>query len=69
MPRVFEKTRFYWLSFALVGIIITLALARELPDSLALILIEYSSIVLLLISLISAPGWTPGWPGRGRSRR
>ena len=56
MPRVLEHTHFYWLTVALVGMLIAGALSREAPDSLTLSLIEYSSVFLLLLSLLSLTG-------------
>ena len=53
MPRVLEHTHFYWLTVALVGMLIAGALSREAPDSQTLTLIEYSSLALLLVSLLS----------------
>lgn len=53
MPRVLEHTHFYWLTVALVGMLVAGALSREAPDSLTLTLIEYSSVFMLLLSLLS----------------
>ena len=53
MPRALEHTHFYWLTVALVGMLVAGALSREAPDSVTLSLIEYSSLFLLLLSLLS----------------
>ena len=51
-----EKTgnrNFIWLTLALVGMLLAGAFTRELPDRLTLQILEYSSIVLMLVSLRS----------------
>jgi voltage-gated potassium channel Kch len=53
VPRVFERTHFYWLTFSLVGLMIAGALSRELSDSAALALFQYTSTGLLFLSLLS----------------
>ncbi|MBT8070083.1 MAG: two pore domain potassium channel family protein [Gammaproteobacteria bacterium] len=53
MKQIHEKNNFIWLTLALVGLLLTGALSREVPDNLALRMIEYSSIALLLLSLLS----------------
>jgi len=48
-----EKNHFIWLTLALIGLLIAGAFSKEIPDNAALQLIEYSSVVLLLVSLLS----------------
>jgi hypothetical protein len=53
MSRILEKYNFIWLSIALIGLLVTGAISRELPANLTLQISEYSSIMLLIISLLS----------------
>ena len=53
MPRAFERNHFIWLTLALVGLLITGAISKEIPDNLTLQLIEFSSVILLMMSLLS----------------
>jgi len=53
MIRLLEKNHFIWLTLSLVGLMLVGALTAELPDSWTLRLIEYTSVVLLLLSLLS----------------
>lgn len=53
MPKILEKNNFIWLTISLVGLLLSGAFSREVPDNLTLQLIEYSSIGLLLLSLLS----------------
>jgi voltage-gated potassium channel len=53
MPRINEKNNFTWLTIALIGLLLTGALSRDVPANLTLQVIEYSSIALLLLSLLS----------------
>jgi hypothetical protein len=53
VPRVFEKNHFTWLTLSLVGILIAGGVSREVPDVLTLRIMEYSSILLLMLSLLS----------------
>jgi voltage-gated potassium channel len=53
MPRIHEKNNFTWLTIALIGLLLTGALSREVSVNLTLLVIEYSSIALLLLSLLS----------------
>jgi voltage-gated potassium channel len=53
MRRITEKNNFIWLTIALIGLLLTGALSREVPGKLTLQVIEYSSIALLLLSLLS----------------
>lgn len=51
-----EKTgnrNFTWLTLALIGMLLTGAFTRELPDAPTLQILEYSSIILMLLSLRS----------------
>jgi voltage-gated potassium channel len=53
MPRINEKNNFAWLTIALIGLLLTGAFSREVSVNLTLQVIEYSSIALLLLSLLS----------------
>ncbi len=53
MPKIFEKNHFIWLTLSLIGLMLAGALTSEIPENLSLQLIEYSSIALLLLSLLS----------------
>jgi voltage-gated potassium channel len=53
MSLVHEKNHFIWLTISMVGLLITGAASRELPDNLTLGLIELTSVALLLLSLLS----------------
>jgi hypothetical protein len=48
-----EHRSFIWLTLALVGMLLAGAITREFPDRLSLQVIEYSSIILMLVSLRS----------------
>jgi voltage-gated potassium channel Kch len=52
MKHVIRKNHFYWLTSALVGMLLTGAINSEFPESFAFSILEYSSIFLLLVSLI-----------------
>ena len=53
MPGLIKKNHFIWLTFALIGLMLTGAFSRGLPGNLTLQLIEYTSVILLLLSLLS----------------
>jgi len=53
MPRAFGKNHFIWLTLALVGLLISGAVSREISDNLTLQLFEFTSIALLMLSLLS----------------
>jgi len=53
MPRAFRKNHFIWLTLALVGLLISGAVSREISDNLTLQLFEFTSIALLMLSLLS----------------
>ena len=53
MAGLIKKNHFIWLTLALIGLMITGAFSRDIPDNLTLELIEYTSVVLLLFSLLS----------------
>jgi voltage-gated potassium channel len=53
MTGLIKKNHFVWLTTALIGLMITGAFSRDIPDNRTLELIEYTSIVLLLLSLLS----------------
>mgnify|MGYP001553633467 FL=1 len=54
------NTNFIWLTLALIGMLLTGAFTRELPDALTLQILEFSSVILMLVSLGSLSknrGW------------
>jgi hypothetical protein len=53
MRRLFEQTNFFWLTLALVSLILTGALAREFEGGVALRLLQGSNVALLAVSLLS----------------
>ena len=53
MPQLLEKNNFVWLTASLVGLLVVGAYSREAPESLTIAVIEFSSIALLMISLLS----------------
>jgi len=53
MTDIIRKNNFIWLTLALIGMLLTGAFTRELPDSNSLQILEYSSIILMLVSLRS----------------
>lgn len=52
MKKIIRKNHFFWLTAALVGMLLTGAFTAEFPESLSFLLLEFSSITLLLLSLI-----------------
>jgi voltage-gated potassium channel Kch len=52
MKKVNRQNHFIWLTAALVGMLLTGAFTTEFPENLAFSILEYSSIALLLMSLI-----------------
>jgi voltage-gated potassium channel Kch len=53
MPKRTGHRSFIWLTLALVGMLLAGAISREIPDRLSLQILEYSSIILMLVSLRS----------------
>ena len=53
MPLVTEKNHFIWLTIAIIGLMLTGAATGELPDNWTLELMEYISVALLMLSLLS----------------
>lgn len=51
--KPFKENHFIWLTVALIGLMITGAWSRDISDNLTLILIEYTSLALLVMSLLS----------------
>jgi voltage-gated potassium channel len=52
MKHMDRKNHFIWLTVALVGMMITGAITTEFPENFAFQTLEYSSIALLLLSLL-----------------
>jgi voltage-gated potassium channel len=63
MVGLIKRNHFIWLTAALVGLMLTGAFSREVPGNVTLELIEYSSIALLLLALLSLK--TDHWWGKG----
>jgi hypothetical protein len=53
MPENTRNRNFIWLTLALVGMLLTGAFTRELPNRISLQVLEYSSVILMLVSLRS----------------
>lgn len=53
MKPPIRKNQFIWLTIALIGLMITGATARHFPDSQTVALLEYSGLLLLMMSLLS----------------
>ena len=53
MTGPIKRNQFIWLTLSLVGLMITGAFSRAIPASLTLVLIEYTSVVLFMLSLLS----------------
>ena len=53
MKKLIRKNHFFWLTAALIGMLLTGAFTTEFPESASFSILEYSSIILLLLSLIS----------------
>ena len=53
MPLILEKNNFIWLTIALVGMIMTGQFSVDAPARFSLQLIEFSSVALLILSLLS----------------
>ena len=53
MPIVHEKNSFIWLTVAMIGLMITGAVSGEIAETLTLQLVEFTSVALLLLSLLS----------------
>jgi voltage-gated potassium channel Kch len=64
MTKRSGNKNFIWLTLALIGMLLTGALTKELPDRLSLQILESSSIILMLLSLGSLSknrGWLIRW--------
>lgn len=64
MRLVHEKNHFIWLTISMVGLMITGAVTSEVPDSWTLELLEYASVALLFLSLLSLRAhrkWSKGF--------
>ena len=53
MPGLIKKNHFIWLTIALIGLMLASAFSRGLPENLTLQLIEYTTVILLMLSLLS----------------
>ena len=56
MTKAHRKNNFIWLTAALVGMLLAGGLTSEFPEKLAFTILEYSSVVLLLVALRSLQG-------------
>ncbi len=64
MLLLHEKNNFIWLTISLVGLMITGAITHDVPDNWALELVEYVSVALLFLSLLSLRAhrkWSKGF--------
>jgi voltage-gated potassium channel Kch len=64
MPDNAGHRNFIWLTMALVAMLLAGALTREIPNRFSLQILEYSSIVVMLVSLRSLRrdrGWLARW--------
>jgi voltage-gated potassium channel Kch len=52
MKRLIRKNHFFWLTAALIGMLLTGAFTTEFPENVSFSILEYSSIILLFLSLI-----------------
>ena len=53
MPEKTGQRNFIWLTLALIGMLLAGAITRELPNRPSLQVLEYSSLILMLVSLRS----------------
>ena len=53
MPEKTGQRNFIWLTLALVGMLLAGAFTREFPNNISLQTLEYSSTILMLVSLRS----------------
>ena len=53
MSSLIKKNHFIWLTIALIGLMLTSAFSRGLPENLTLQIFEYTGVILLLLSLLS----------------
>jgi len=64
MPDRAGNRNFIWLTIALVGMLLAGALTREMPNRFSLQILEYTSIIVMLVSLRSLRkdrGWLARW--------
>jgi voltage-gated potassium channel len=53
MPIVHGKNHFIWLTLSMIGLMLTSAASGEIPNNVTLELVEFTSVIFLLISLLS----------------
>lgn len=53
MARLHDKNNFIWLTSALIGLLVVGAWSRDAPDSLTVMLVEFTVSGLLMLSLMS----------------
>lgn len=53
MSRLNESNNFFWLTAAMVGLLVTGAFSRDVPDNITIEIIEFTGIGLLMVSLLS----------------
>jgi hypothetical protein len=64
MATINRKNNFIWLTLALIGMMLAGSWTRELPDAISLQVLEFSSIILMLVSLRSLRkdrSWLKAW--------
>ena len=53
MPFLHQKNHFVWLTISMIGMMLTSAVSGELSENWTLELLEYASVTLLILSLLS----------------
>lgn len=56
MKEAHRKNNFIWLTAALIGMLLTGGLTTEFPESLSFSILQYSSVVFMLVALRSLQG-------------
>lgn len=56
MKEAHRKNNFIWLTAALIGMLLTSGLTTEFPESLSFSILQYSSVVFMLVALRSLQG-------------
>lgn len=64
MSEKSKQTHFIWLTISLAGLLLTWAFTQQYPDNITLNMLQYSSVVLMLVALKSLRknrSWLIGW--------